>query len=121
MRNWASRRVQAGETNIKAYVVLSGTSKYIDGLLTGLEPEALYQDSIEEAITGFEDMLDILKGQIGDDAVNPSAMDYCDSSGVNVTFDMELAVSSLLMQPPNFWIFADLELQGCIFRHNRHP
>lgn len=91
MRNWAFRRVQAGETNIKAYVALSGVGKYIEGLLSGLEPEALYQASIEEAITGFDEMLDILKGHLGDEEVNTSAMDHGDSSGLDVTFDMELA------------------------------
>lgn len=93
MRSWSLRRVQAGETNIKAYVILSGMSKYIEGLLSGLDPETLYQASVEAAVTGFEEMLDMLKGHIRDDAADTSAMDFDDTSGMNVTFDMELAVS----------------------------
>lgn len=92
MRAWSLRRVQAGETNIKSYVVLSGITKHLEGLLSGLEPEALYEASVEEAVTGFEEMIDVLKRHnSGDDAADTSATDFDDAPGLNVTFDMELA------------------------------
>lgn len=94
MRSWSLRRVQAGETNIKAYVLLTGLNKHLEGRLAGLEPETLYEDSVEEAVTRFEEMLDMLKRQNGDDAADNSVMDFGDDSGLNATFDMELAVSS---------------------------
>ena len=123
MRAWALRRVQAGETNIKSYVVLSGITKHFEGLLSGLEPEALYEASVEEAVTGFEEMLDVLKRHnSGDDAADTSATDFGDAPGFNVAFDMELAVSLPLMQEP--WlgiIILTRGLQERVLRRHWHP
>jgi hypothetical protein len=52
VRDWYLRRIEAGETNIKGYLLSAAMPQYIEGMVQGLPEEELYrliQKGVEEA------------------------------------------------------------------------
>ncbi|KAK3719004.1 hypothetical protein LTR37_004567 [Vermiconidia calcicola] len=65
-KSWALECVEAGETNVKGCLLISGVSAHVDGLRRGLGQEDLAQLLMKEAEEGIEKCLAILEVSVTD-------------------------------------------------------
>ncbi|KAK7926873.1 hypothetical protein PG985_003871 [Apiospora marii] len=62
---WAMRRIRAGETNTKGYLLGRAMVTYVEGLVAGAEVRDLYRPCIEEAIAAARETSEALRGMAG--------------------------------------------------------
>ncbi|KAK3713234.1 hypothetical protein LTR37_008667 [Vermiconidia calcicola] len=113
-KSWALQCIEAGETNVKGCLLVSGVSAHVDGLRQGLGQEDLARLLMKEAEEGIEKCLAILEATVSD---GPANGDRNEVDKVNLDMipgrveDWEFVASDSLFDFGNLdsmnWIFDD--------------
>ncbi|KAK7958047.1 hypothetical protein PG988_012895 [Apiospora saccharicola] len=62
---WAMRRIRAGETNTKGYLLCRAMAMYVEGLVAGTDVRDLYRPCNEEAIAAARETFEALREMAG--------------------------------------------------------
>ncbi|KAK0621637.1 hypothetical protein B0T17DRAFT_591484 [Bombardia bombarda] len=116
-KTWCLQCLEAGETNIKGYLLMSVVAAHIDGLVRGLDREQLsicLLKSVEDTGTKCLPILEKMAAQYPADG----PVDGLGNISLNeVTDDWDFMISDALFNPsnamePTSWIFDDDTAQG---------
>ena len=117
---WAMRRIRAGETNTKGYLMGRAMVAYVEGLAAGAEVLDLYRPCIEEAIAAARETFEALREMAGleEGAAGDGALDQHGEGrggggggarmlpgefsveGMEIDWDLDMSVSASLEITP---------------------